>query len=103
MIELYSGMVFFFSAAYAAWFWRSSRPFCYWTIFVILSIASVYAWWFLLRRKNLSMLETTVIYDVVTVIAFYVPLILFRESSVSTSQILGLVLVALGAVLALKS
>lgn len=94
-----SGAVFGVSTGYAAWFWRASRPAHVWAIFTILTLAAFVAWWYLLRRSGYNTTTATVLYDVIVIVVWYAALIIWRESTVTITQTLGLILVMVGSLI----
>lgn len=99
LVTLISGLVFGGSTAYAAWFWRGPRSFPHWTLFTVLTLAAFVAWWYLLRRSGYNTTTATVLYDVIVIAVWYAALIIWRESSVTVMQTMGLVLVMIGSLI----
>jgi drug/metabolite transporter (DMT)-like permease len=90
---------FFIATAYAAWFWRGSRPAVHWVLFSISVVALYVGFGWLVKRSGLSLTKATTLYDVVVLSTWLVPLIIWRERSVSFGQVLGISLVLLGSLL----
>lgn len=91
-----AGLIFGGSTAYAAWFWREPRPVRHWTLFTALTVATFIAWWYLLRRSGFNTTTATILYDVIVIGVWYAALIIWRESTVTTIQTVGLILVMMG-------
>lgn len=94
-----SSGVFGVSTGYAAWFWRAPRPTHVWAIFTILTLAAFIAWWYLLRRSGFNTTTATILYDVIVIGVWYAALIIWRESAVTVTQTLGLILVMVGSLI----
>lgn len=94
-----SGVIFGGSTAYAAWFWRAPRPAHVWAIFVALTLAAFAAWWYLLRRSGYNATTATILYDVIVIAVWYAALIIWRESTVTLTQMMGLILVMIGSLI----
>ena len=87
------------TTGYSAWFWREPRPPLAWLFWTMSAGTQLTCFWLMRRRFGLSLTRATVFYEFVVIFMWYLPLLIWRERSVSPVQAGGLVLVLAGAIM----
>ena len=85
--------------AYIGWFWRQPSAWPFWAAYLIAQCALSGSWWWMLRRGGYSLTMASAFADVIVNLTWYLPLIVWKESTANPGQLCGLSFILVGALL----